>query len=367
MTLRPFLNASLPLLLCLGLGGVLALAQEDPGVTASQTTPLTVQPLAPVTEVSVPVDVPFKPDQVVLEYLIRHGYFQPFANQQFLPNAPMTRAQLVTLLYRASQMNTPFVSEFPYYRDVPTGHWAYVAFEGFRMRGMLPKALGESGWLKPDKPVTRLEAAVLLSRTFEKTWLSLSDEEEESTLKAFSAQDCADWAQGDLARILYAGLLTPQSPPVDQPDAGFQMALDEPLTRMDGARMVYQRALVEEADDAHRAVKKVMLPAGMTLAITPTSAISAPQLAVGQAVYFTTTQTATIPFTPISLGRGSRVGGVVTSLSSDHQQVELTFSQVVVPSGESYTFSGVLQLTFGIGKNGVAYRVPGEEFSIKTR
>lgn len=342
-------------------------------VNPTEVSPVSVPELAPVAAPDFvwtpPEDVPLAPDQVALSYLMRHGYVQPFAQNRFLPDEPMTRAQLVTLLYRASQMNTPFVSEFPYFRDVPTGHWGYVAFEGFRMRGILPEAMGQNGWLQPDKPITRLEAAVLLSRTFSKDWLNLTDAEVASTLKAFSVapDQSPTWADADLARVLYAGLLTQVLPPVDHPEQGFTLDLNAPLKRMDGARMVYQRALAEEADESHPAAKKVTLPSGMTLSITPTSAISAPQLAVGQSVFFTTTQTVAIPFTAISLGRGSRLGGVVTTLSSDKQEAELTFSQITVPSGESYALSARLSLKFVAGKNGVSFRVPGEVFSLSTQ
>lgn len=353
------------LALALSAWSALAVANPVPVETPTEALPMT----APDFDWHAPEDVPLKPDQVTLEYLMRRGYFQSFAQNRFLPDEPMTRAQLVTLLYRASQMNTPFVSEFPYYRDVPLNYWGYVALEGFRMREILPEAMGKNGWLYPDRPVTRLEAGVLLSRTFTPQWLKLTHDEELSTLKAFSVGEgaCPAWAQADLARVLYAGLLTPVSPPMDHPEQGFVLDLNMPLKRMDGARMVYQRALVEDADESHTAAKKVALPSGMTLAITPTSAISAPQLAVGQSVFFTTTQMVSIPFTAISLGRGSRLGGLVTTLSSDKQEAELTFSQITVPSGESYLLSARLILRFVAGKNGVSFRVPGEVFSLSTQ
>lgn len=336
------------------------------GPASEETGVAQADPVSPV-----PPDVVLAPDRAVVGYLMERGYFNPFPDNRFHPEAPITRAEFVTLLYRAAKLNTPYISEFPYFRDVPTDHWAYLPIEGFRMRDVLKGSTG--GYFHPQAPMRRMEAGVILSKSLEAGWLSLSDQEVEATLKAYSNDRLdmiPDWARYDLARSIYAGLLLPHHRPVQAPetDPAFVLDLDIPLTRMEAAHMVYRRALVTEEEGLPKKQEAVWLPAGVNLVISPTSAISPNQLNVGYTVYFTVTDSTTVPELNLLVPRGTRLSGKVTEISEDHLSNRIVLERMNLPSGEVIQMASQVTLNFDASdKSQQQYIVPGETFNITTQ
>ncbi|QPR69333.1 S-layer homology domain-containing protein [Lysinibacillus macroides] len=82
------------------------------------------------------------------------------ANGAFHPQAAMTRAELAKVLVLAlgyeSDGNTTF-------QDVPNTHWAHNYIAALEQQGI---ALGDQGKFKPNAPVTRAEFATFLYRAF---------------------------------------------------------------------------------------------------------------------------------------------------------------------------------------------------------
>src|SRR5688572_17170408 len=84
--------------------------QSIPPVT--EVKPTMLQPSATPPKVSAPV-APLSP----LQILINKGIFPPDAATR---QQPISRAEWATVLVKAVGHNTSLVSEFPFYRDVPT-------------------------------------------------------------------------------------------------------------------------------------------------------------------------------------------------------------------------------------------------------
>jgi len=315
---------------------------------------------------ALPSDVPMKPDQDIILYLSKRGYFKTFANNLFQPEQPITRAEFIALLYRACGFNTPFTSEFAYFRDVPTNHWAYLPIEGFRVRDMLG---GDSeGYFRPDSPITRLEAGILFSKTMPLDWSKLTEEEMNTALKPFAADPVPLWAQYDLARSVFAGYLLPVQK--DDPKTKLPklvLDLDSPLKRMDAVRMVYHRALQREEELKPQKSHLVSMPEGIEMDVSPTSAISPNQFSVGQILFFAVSKQVDIASMSLSVERGSRLHGEITEVSADRSQAKVTLDRLNLPSGESLDISAQLTLSLAnANKNQSAFIVPGQKFVIKT-
>ncbi|MCA9842377.1 MAG: S-layer homology domain-containing protein [Cyanobacteria bacterium HKST-UBA03] len=79
--------------------------------TTSSTTPADAPTMADSSDID---DVTDPAMRKLIQHLVGQGFFEPVTDGRFYPNDPISRAELVTLLYRAYQLNNPFVSEFPY-------------------------------------------------------------------------------------------------------------------------------------------------------------------------------------------------------------------------------------------------------------
>jgi uncharacterized repeat protein (TIGR02543 family) len=91
-----------------------------------------------------------------------------FPDGTFLPNDPITREQLVTILYRYAQFKKMDVSVgentniLSYYDVFDVGDWAMPAMQWACGTGILPGT--EGGYLSPAVPATRAETAVVFTR-----------------------------------------------------------------------------------------------------------------------------------------------------------------------------------------------------------
>lgn len=79
----------------------------------------------------------------------------------FEPNKPLTRAQAATLLVRILELGRTNAN-MPYFRDVPTNHWAKTDIEIAAQHGLMNGKGNQS--FAPDEFMTREEMATLLSR-----------------------------------------------------------------------------------------------------------------------------------------------------------------------------------------------------------
>ncbi|GLC88057.1 leucine-rich repeat protein [Lysinibacillus piscis] len=79
-------------------------------------------------------------------------------NGFFLPEEPLTRAQMAKVLVRAFELPIGGTSDF---QDVPATHWSSNYIATLEAYGI---ALGDNGYFKPDEPVTRAQFVAFMYR-----------------------------------------------------------------------------------------------------------------------------------------------------------------------------------------------------------
>lgn len=94
-----------------------------------------------------------------IDYAVSHGLFNGMEATLFGPEIPMSRAMLVTVLWRHSGSPEGYAAEFT---DVPEGQW-YTEAIGWAAEQGLVTGVGE-GLFEPEGELTREQLAVILYR-----------------------------------------------------------------------------------------------------------------------------------------------------------------------------------------------------------
>ncbi|MFB2969736.1 S-layer homology domain-containing protein [Aerosakkonema sp. BLCC-F183] len=92
--------------------------------------------------------------------LARQEILQGFPDGLYRPNAPVTRAELASILRKAFDRNK--IRNVVAFKDVPTNHWAYPAIREAYEMGFLET--NSSQGFSPDQKVSRLDVLVALGR-----------------------------------------------------------------------------------------------------------------------------------------------------------------------------------------------------------
>ena len=95
-----------------------------------------------------------------VDYAISHGMFNGVAEGRFDPEGTMTRAMLVTVLYRLE--GSPAILPGTDFIDVPASAWYSSAVTWGKLRGIIDGVGG--GKFAPEEEVTREQAATILLR-----------------------------------------------------------------------------------------------------------------------------------------------------------------------------------------------------------
>ena len=95
-----------------------------------------------------------------VRYVYANGIMDGTSSDRFAPNAPLTRAMIVTILYRMA--GSPSVSGSSDFTDVATGKWFAKAVAWAAANGIV-NGYG-SGLFGPNDPVTREQLAAILYR-----------------------------------------------------------------------------------------------------------------------------------------------------------------------------------------------------------
>ncbi|MFY9370572.1 MAG: S-layer homology domain-containing protein [bacterium] len=127
--------------------------------------------------------------------------------QEFAPDLPVTRAQLVTMLVKALELE-PVTPEEGTFRDVEAGTWYYTPVETAYRAGLV--AGRGRGEFDPSAPVTRQEMAVMVARALEiSSGRATNTYPVEANLRRFEDQvDIAPWARGAVARLVEEGIMS---------------------------------------------------------------------------------------------------------------------------------------------------------------
>lgn len=162
-------------------------------------------------------------------YAARAGYFTGVGGGLFLPDAPMTRAMFVTVLYRMAGGAEASGESFP---DVARGSWYEQAAIWAARAGIVK---GSGGCFLPEREITREQLATMLARYAKYQALALPDSENQQF-----ADDAAisDWAKDAVYRMRRAGLLAGRGENLFEPKAQ--------ATRAEVAQLVKNLAELKE-------------------------------------------------------------------------------------------------------------------------
>ena len=95
-----------------------------------------------------------------IDYCVKRGLMNGIGNGLFDPNGTVSRAQLVTILYRVA--GSPAVTTSGTFTDVPAGQWYSKAIEWAAANGVV-NGIGD-GKFGPDRSITREQIATILYR-----------------------------------------------------------------------------------------------------------------------------------------------------------------------------------------------------------
>ena len=136
-----------------------------------------------------------------IDFVLSRGLFAGTSATTFSPKATMTRAMLVTVLWRGCGLPEGFENPFS---DVPAGAWYAEAAAWGHAFGIV-KGLGE-GRFGPDATVTREQMAAILFRLAS---LGGIDTGRRASLSGFPDQgQVSDWAKDALSWAVAEGILT---------------------------------------------------------------------------------------------------------------------------------------------------------------
>lgn len=151
-----------------------------------------------------------------VKYAVQKGMFNGTSANTFSPNDPMTRAMLVTVLWRLDGENAP--SGVSGFTDVPGGQWYSTAVAWAAENGIVNGV--DKTHFAPNDAVTREQIAAILFRYAEKKGIDTGKRADLSTFPDANqvsgyAKDALAWANAaDLIRGSQEGsktLLLPQS------------------------------------------------------------------------------------------------------------------------------------------------------------
>ncbi|MEN6328078.1 MAG: S-layer homology domain-containing protein [Syntrophomonas sp.] len=103
-----------------------------------------------------------QPDYAYIKFLTANNIVNGFADGSFRPNQSISRAEMATLLVKAQQLNDETKSGQAGYNDVAPTHWAYKYIAAASNAG-LAKGYA-NGDFRPEAPVSRAEACAFILR-----------------------------------------------------------------------------------------------------------------------------------------------------------------------------------------------------------
>jgi hypothetical protein len=101
-----------------------------------------------------------------VEAAMQGGWIHGYPDGTFLPDRPVSKAELLSMIARGEGWSNPELSVQPF-ADVPVSHWAFPAVQSCYAHEVVKPGephLSEDGLLQPSLAATRAQAAVFLDR-----------------------------------------------------------------------------------------------------------------------------------------------------------------------------------------------------------
>lgn len=138
-----------------------------------------------------------------VDYAVSHEYLSGTTRTQFSPEAPLTRAMLVQILYQVAGQPESGIS---HYSDVPDDSWCYAAVSWASSNGILT---GSGSTFDPERAPARQELAAALYRFAQYSKLDTSPRTDLSSYA--DADQVASWARAGMEWSVSVSLLAGHS------------------------------------------------------------------------------------------------------------------------------------------------------------
>jgi hypothetical protein len=164
--------------------------------------------------------------------LADYGIVNGLPDESFAPNANITRAEFIRILYNMAPEATKNNSAAISYIDVRQGSWYYYAVAWGGDAGV---AFGSDGAFRPGDPVTRQEAAVMLERYMN----NISETPLTSVAETVDFTDkngIAAWAGDAVSAMQKAGIING----MENADGSYRFEPAAGATRAEAAKMIYE-------------------------------------------------------------------------------------------------------------------------------
>jgi hypothetical protein len=292
--------------------------------------------------------------EAAVRTLLEKGVFTPDLLSQH-QNTPLTRAEWAGILVRALKHNTRLFSAFPFYRDVPADHPDYVPIEVAREKKLLAYP-ADHGFYYPEKPIAYADVYQGISHAL--TGPFPAPETEAHLLKGFGdrAELSPDLAAA-VAKMARVHFFTAEAGRAETRVHANDAVTPDGLAPL----MVYLMRVIERrADLSRREIAEVpALPGGLTLALSPSTAVMETQLTPGQIVTFSLVNV--VP----PLTKESRIRAVVRDVDSIQHRYGLIAEEARTPEDDFYRLRAPLTLLFPPRRR-TPFIVPGQLFEATT-
>lgn len=137
-------------------------------------------------------DMPEGADGDIMAEAVMHGFYEG-SDGYIRPYDTLTRAELATILVRAFKPTE--MADMSKFTDVPEGAWYYESVSKAVAMGVLTG--DDNGKIRPQDPVTRQEAFVMLKRAYK-----IKDLSAEKVENFKDGASVADWAKVPVESLL---------------------------------------------------------------------------------------------------------------------------------------------------------------------
>lgn len=163
-------------------------------------------------------DMPGGEDGIAIQKAVDNGLLTGFEDSTVRPNAPITRAQMATIIVR--MFGATEKADISAYTDVAPSNWYYDALSQGVAMGAFK---GSYNKLNPNAEISVQEALIVLSRVFD-----LPEAPVSALLTLEDVDVIAAWAKLDVAKIVAGGYVS---------NTGY-LKPEKPMKRVDFARIM---------------------------------------------------------------------------------------------------------------------------------
>ena len=188
-------------------------------------------------------DMPDGEKGAVIDRAVKNGLLTGFEDGTVRPDAPITRAQMATIMTRA--LNATAEADLSAFGDVNANDWYYSAMA----KAVYMEAFkGDGANLNPNNNITRQEAMIVLSRIFDMPF---------STMEVIDSYDDGNkvsvWAKNEVSRVITEGYV----------EKGGKLRPLDPMTRYEFAELIDNIITTYITEDGEYSAKDI--PAGNIL------------------------------------------------------------------------------------------------------